>query len=90
MNLKRIIREEIEDFEWIESISGEWEPKVGDQFICKPGFSRDYMSNNYGGAAYIEGRIYTIESIEEGTYDLILFTVENGNGVFKKAAEPYF
>jgi hypothetical protein len=90
MNIKRIVREEIEDFEWIESISGEWEPKVGDQFICKPGFSRDYMSNNYGGAAYIEGRVYTIESISSGNNDLVLFTVEDRNGVYKKATEPYF
>jgi hypothetical protein len=89
------LNESQDDFDWIKNISDEWEPKVGDKFICKPGFrgdifSGDIVSNNYGGAGYVEGRVYTIESISNGKYDLILFTVENENGVYKAAAEPYF
>jgi hypothetical protein len=95
MNIKRIIREEIEGLDWMLNISDEWEPRLGDKFICKPGFSRDYMSNNYGGSAYIEGRIYTIHDISinhDNDDNTVLFTLEdpNHNGVYKKAAEPYF
>ena len=98
MNLRKIIKEEVNDFEdlsWIDKISDKWGPKVGDKFICKPGFSRSAVSHEYGGAAYIPGKVYTIQSIvknEIGDYDgnTVLFTTGNGNGVYKKAAEPYF
>lgn len=102
MNLSRIIKEEVNDFEdlnWIDKISDKWEPKAGDKFICKPGFKRlsdyDYHPDRYGGAAYIPGKIYTIDHIGPHYTDddhMVLFTVEdeNNNGVYKKAAEPYF
>ncbi len=97
MNLRKIIKEEVNDFEdlnWIDKVSDKWEPKVGDKFICKFGFSRWYGDNNYGGAAYEYGRVYTIKSISlsRNDGDTVFFTVEdeNGNGVYKKATEPYF
>lgn len=102
MNLRRIIKEEVNDFEnlnWIDKISDKWVPKAGDKFICKPGFKRlsdyDYHPDRYGGAAYIPGKVYTIDHIGPHYHDddhMVLFTVEdeNNNGVFKKAAEPYF
>jgi hypothetical protein len=84
------LNESQDGLDWIKDVSDEWEPKVGNKFICKPGFSGD-IGNNYGGAGYVEGRVYTIESISNGKYDLILFTVEmDGHGVYKAAAEPYF
>jgi hypothetical protein len=95
MNIKKIIREEVGGLEWMLNISDEWEPRLGDKFICKPWFNRDYTSKNYGGAAYVEGRVYTIHdiSINHDNDDYtVFFTVEdeNKNGVYKKAAEPYF
>lgn len=101
MNLRKIIKEEVNDFEdlnWIDKISDKWVPKPGDKFICKPGFKRlsdyDYHPDRYGGAAYIPGKVYTIDHIGPHYDDdhMVLFTVEdeNNNGVFKKAAEPYF
>jgi hypothetical protein len=94
MNIKRIIVEEVGEFEWIKNISDEWEPNIGDKFICKPGFTRDYMSDKYGGAAYVEGRVYTIHDVSIN-YDnddhTVLFTEEypHHHGVYKKASEPY-
>ena len=94
MNIKRIILEEAEEFEWIKKISDKWKPKEGDKFICKPGFNRNPMSDDYGGAAYVVGRVYTIDSIREGYFDgdTIFYVLEdeNRNGVYKKATEPYF
>jgi len=97
MNLRKIIKEEVNDFEdlnWIDKVSDKWEPKVGDKFICKPGFTRSSTSHEYGGAAYNPGQIYTIKSIalNPNDGDTVLFTEEHeyNNGVYKKAAEPYF
>lgn len=97
MNLSKIIKEEVNDFEdlnWIDKVSDEWNPRVGDKFICKFGFTRWYGDDKYGGAAYEYGRVYTIKSISLSRNDgnTVFFTVEDedGNGVYKKAAEPYF
>jgi len=86
-----------DDFSWINDISDKWEPKVGDKFICKNGFSRVSRSINpeYGGAAYKPGKIYTIKSIAPNTFhddETVFFTEEDehNNGVYKKATEPYF
>jgi len=99
MNLRKIIKEELEDFDWAREIVPKWEPKVGDKFICKPGFNKKIWSDYYGGAAYEVGRVYTIERI---TPDLdnddytILWGEEDENsngvykGVYKRATEPYF
>lgn len=97
MNLSKIIKEEVNDFEdlnWIDKVSDEWNPRVGDKFICKFGFTRWHCDDKYGGAAYEYGRVYTIKSISlsRNDGDTVFFTVEDedGNGVYKKAAEPYF
>ena len=100
MNLHRIIKEEVNDFEdlnWIDKISDKWDPKVGDKFICKPGFDTSPSSYYYGGAAYIPNKVYTIQSILKSRFGdsdgkSVLYTVEDefNNGVYKKAAEPYF
>ena len=66
MNLGKIIKEEINDFgdlNWINGISDKWEPRIGDKFICKPGFNKKIWSDYYGGAAYEAGKVYTIYRI---------------------------
>ena len=95
MNLKKIIKEEVDEFDWAREIEPKWEPQVGDKFICKPGFNRNAMSDYYGGAAYVEGKVYTIYRITPDIHNddnVILWGKEDedNNGVYKKATEPYF
>lgn len=95
MNFKKIIKEEVDEFDWAREIEPKWEPQVGDKFICKPGFNRNSMSDYYGGAAYVEGKVYTIYRITPDIHNddnVILWGKEDedNNGVYKKATEPYF
>jgi hypothetical protein len=94
MNLKKIIKEEVDEFDWAREIEPKWEPQVGDKFICKPGFNRNSMSDYYGGAAYVEGKVYTIYRITPDLDDdnVVLWGKEDedNNGVYKRATEPYF
>jgi hypothetical protein len=95
MNLKKIIKEEVDEFDWAREIEPKWEPQVGDKFICKPGFNRNSMSDYYGGAAYVEGKVYTIYRITPDIHNddyVVLWGKEDedNNGVYKRATEPYF
>ena len=98
MNLGKIIKEEINDFgdlNWINGISDKWEPRIGDKFICKPGFNKKIWSDYYGGAAYEAGKVYTIYRItpdlDDDDYTIFWGEEdENSNGVYKRATEPYF
>ena len=98
MNLGKIIKEEINDFgdlNWINGISDKWEPRIGDKFICKPGFNKKIWSDYYGGAGYEAGKVYTIYRItpDLDNNDYTIFwgeEDENSNGVYKRATEPYF
>jgi len=94
MNLRKIIKEGLEDFDWAREIEPKWEPQVGDKFICKPGFNRSSMSKYYGGAGYAEGKVFTIEHIttQYDDDDTILWPEEDEdkNGIYKKATQPYF
>lgn len=95
MNLRKIIKEEVDEFDWAREIVPKWEPKVGDKFICKPGFNKKIWSDYYGGAAYEVGRVYTIKRItpdlDNDDYTILWGEEdENSNGVYKRATEPYF
>jgi hypothetical protein len=95
MNLKKIIKEEVDEFDWAREIEPKWEPQVGDKFICKHGFNRNSMSDYYGGAAYVEGKVYTIYRITPDIHNddnVILWGKEDedNNGVYKRATELYF
>lgn len=71
MNLYKIIKEEINDFEWIENISSKFIPKVGDVIeITNVGsydtylkwlgvYKEEYLNGNYG--TKITGRIIDVE-----------------------------
>jgi len=65
--------------------------KVSDWVKCKPGFSNTghYDGPNYGGAGYLEGRVFKIDAINFLSHgDLAVATSkEFSHGVFLKALE---
>ena len=77
MDITNIIKEEIEDFKWIEDVSIEfplnYEPSPGDKLICKKGFKQDWDSSKYGtasqdleygGGGYVPGKIITVSKLK--------------------------
>lgn len=79
MNITNIIKEEIEDFKWIEDVTIEfplnYEPSPGDKLICKKGFKQDWdiseygtasQDLEYGGGGYVPGKIITVSYITPG------------------------
>lgn len=105
MNITNIIKEEIEDFKWIEDVSIEfplnYEPSPGDKLICKKGFKQDWDSSKYGtasqdleygGGGYVPGKIITVSSIttHSGGYPQRTVVWPRGDsGIFINALAQY-
>jgi hypothetical protein len=88
MNLKRIIKEEVNDFEWTQSIDRPIES--GDTVRCLPGFTTEEDS---GGSGYEEGKEFVVESIDRYEDGDVLWSAwdinrdENSFGVYSRAVE---
>jgi hypothetical protein len=87
MNLKKVIKENLDDLQWIRDIVGQTF-NIGDTVICKPGFNKMWGSDDYGGAGYKEGRIFTIGKITEDG-EILWPEPDAPYGVYTKAVELY-
>jgi len=68
--------------------------KAGDRVRCKPGYRRYSKDDNkpYGGAAYIEGKVYTVKYITKYSppeRSVVFFKETVGLGVYIDALEVY-
>ncbi len=89
MNIKKIIKEEMGDFDWASDVN-DYEPKVGDTVRCKEGYSANPKSKIYGGRGYKPNREFTVHRVTEATnFDsrVILWPDDGGHGVYAHAVE---
>jgi hypothetical protein len=61
------------------------EYNIGDVVICIDGYSNRRGNDNYGGAGYSAGSVFTISDITDG----ILWGNEISYGVYSFAVKPY-
>lgn len=90
MNIKKIIKEEMDDFEWARYTTEEHIPKVGDTVRCKEGYNANPISKTYGGRGYKPNKEFIIRDILEATkFDsrVVLWPDDGGNGVYAHAVE---
>jgi hypothetical protein len=88
MNLKKIIKENLDDLQWIKDIVGQTF-NIGDTVICKPGFGKVWGKWEYGGSGYKEGKIFTIRDISPDGEVLWPEPEDDPYGVYTKAVELY-
>lgn len=88
MNLKKIIKENLDDLQWIKDIVGQTF-NIGDTVICKPGFGKVWGEWEYGGLGYKEGKIFTIRDISPDGEVLWPEPEDDPYGVYAKAVELY-
>ena len=100
MNIRQIIKEEINDFDWTSSVSdNEYKPRVGDEVECIGGFTNDRFvvsdwddieevrSSGYGGSVYRVGKRFIIGEVATRDGFYVLFPVGSYEGVFSWAVK---
>lgn len=106
MDIKKIIKEEMDDMEWIRKIptylSKDHRPKEGSVMICIPGFTKEWdnykydsasYDPNYGGGGYEKGKIITVKELNryDGDGDrTVVWPEEGGHGIYVDALSYYY
>lgn len=102
MNIKKIIREEMDDMEWIReapmSLPKDHKPKEGSIMICIPGFTEEWNTYEYpslssddpkyGGGGYEEGKVITVERVAGGDRTVV-WPDGGGHGIYVDALNYY-
>lgn len=95
MNIRKIIREEMDDMDWIKevpsSLSKDHQPKEGSTMICIPGFTNEWNGYkydkashdpSYGGHGYEEGKVIKVGSTNYEGYRTVVWPEDGGSGIY--------